>query len=331
MASILITGASGFIGSFLVERALSLGMETWAAVRKGSPRRFLPGEGVNLVELDLDDPEGLRARLSGLRLDYVIHAAGVTKALRREDFFRVNTRGTANLVGALRDLGMPLRRFVFISSLSVFGPAREDRPYREITDGDTPRPNTAYGRSKLMAERYLDGLEGFPSITLRLTGVYGPRDRDYLMMARSISRHVDFSLGRGPQDLTFLYVMDAVEACFLALDRGKVGSKYFISDGGVHSSRAFSDLVRHELGDIRVVRVRAPLWLLRIVAAAAEATGRLTGRVTALNGDKCNILGQRNWRCDTAPAARELGFVPRYPLDEGVALTVRWYRKNHWL
>ena len=331
MKRILVTGASGFIGSFVVEEALKRGFETWAAVRKGSSRRYLQDSRIRFVELDFDDPDGLRERLAAIRPDYVVHAAGATKCLHAADFFRVNTQGTKNLVAAVAATCPGLMRFVFISSLSVSGPVRETVPYTDITAADTPRPDTAYGRSKLEAEHALDGMQGFPFIVLRPTGVYGPREKDYFMMAESIKKHVDFAAGLRPQDLTFIYVKDLVEAVFLALERGNIGSRYLLSDGNVYSSRAFSDLIRRELGNPWLLRIKAPLWLLRIITAAGEGVGRLTGRLTALNNDKYKIMRQRNWRCDIRPAVAELGFSPRYGLAEGVHEAVEWYKENKWL
>ena len=195
MAKILITGASGFIGSFIVEEALRQGMETWAAVRKSSSRLYLQDQRIHFIELNLSSEEDLKKQLTGHSFDYIVHAAGVTKCLHQEDFFRINTEGTKHLVRALIALQMPIKRFVDISSLSVYGPVREHQPYEEIRESDTPQPNTAYGKSKLEAEHFLDTLHDFPYVVLRPTGVYGPRERDYFMMAKSIRQHIDFAVG----------------------------------------------------------------------------------------------------------------------------------------
>ena len=301
---ILITGASGFIGSFIVEEALKRGFETWAAVRKSSSRDFLQDEHIRFIELNLSSEKQLKEQLKDLQFDYVVHAAGVTKCLHKEDFFRINTEGTKNLVRALIDLKMPLKRFVYISSLSIMGAIREEQPYREIREDDKPQPNTAYGKSKLAAEEYLSTLNtqhsAFPYIILRPTGVYGPRERDYFMMAKSIQAHTDFAVGFQQQDITFVYVTDVVQAIFLALEKGETGRKYFLSDGEVYQSSTFSDLIRKELDNPWWIRITAPLWLLR-------------------------------WRCDIRPAQQELGFEPQVKLEEGVRRSIAWYKKNKWL
>ena len=235
---ILITGASGFIGSFIVEEALRRGFETWAAVRGSSSRQFLTDERIHFIELNLSSEEQLCEQLKDHQFDYVVHAAGVTKCLKKADFHRINTEGTQNLVRAIIALKMPLRRFVYISSLSIMGAIREQQPYTEILESDEARPNTAYGQSKLEAEQWLADLPsctgggggGFPYVILRPTGVYGPRERDYFMMAKSIQSHTDFAVGYKQQDITFVYVTDVVQAVFLAMEKGQTGRKYFLSD-----------------------------------------------------------------------------------------------------
>lgn len=331
MEKILITGASGFIGSFIVEEALRRGMEVWAGVRKSSSLAFLSDKRIRLVNLNLADEEQLFEALREVEPHYVVHAAGLTKSLRRDDFYRVNTEGTKNLVRALGRLPQPPRRLVYLSSLSIYGPIREQQPYTEICESDEPRPNTAYGKSKLQAERFLDEECRIPYVVLRPTGVYGPRERDYFLMAKSIKAHSDFAVGFRRQDITFVYVRDVVQAVFLALERGASGRKYFLSDGEVYQSEAFSRLIRRELGNPWCVRLTAPVWVLRAVSWVGERVGRLTGRVSTLNEDKYHIMRQRNWRCDIRPAIEELGYQPEWQLERGVVETIRWYKDNGWI
>lgn len=339
MPRILVTGATGFIGSFIVEEALNKGMEVWAAVRKTSSLEYLRDSRIHRIELNLSSGDDLKNQLKDHPFDYVVHAAGVTKCIHQEDFYRINTEGTKNLVNAIRTLKMPLKRFVYLSSLSIFGPIREQQPYQEITEADTPQPNTAYGKSKLLAEQFLDSIneslkadeEPFPYVILRPTGVYGPREKDYFLMAKSIKGHSDFSVGYKQQDITFVYVQDVVQAVFLAIDYGKTGRKYFLSDGQVYQSSTFSNLIHQALGRPWWIRIKAPIWILRVVTFFGEHIGRMTGKITALNNDKYHILKQRNWRCDIQPAIDELGYHPEYPLELGVPLTIRWYKENKWL
>ena len=330
MPKILVTGASGFIGSFIVEEALRRGWETWAAMRRSSSKQFLQDERIHFIELNLSDEQQLTEQLRPHQFDYVVHAAGVTKCINPDDFHHINTEGTQHLVRALLTLKMPLKKLVYLSSLSIFGAIREQQPYEEIRETDTPQPNTAYGRSKLEAEQWLDRQQ-IPCVTLRPTGVYGPRERDYFLMAKSIKQHSDFAVGYKQQDITFVYVDDVVQAVFLACERGEAGRKYFLSDGEVYQSTTFSDLIREALGHPWWIRITAPIWVLRVVTFFGDLIGRMTGKISALNNDKYHILKQRNWRCDIEPARRELGYEPQVQLEEGVRRTIKWYQDNGWL
>lgn len=338
--TILVTGASGFIGSFIVSEGLAQGHEMWAGVRKSSSRQYLQDERIRFAELNLGNPAELRSQLRALKeqmggrgWDYVVHAAGATKCIKPEDFYRTNTEGTQNLVEALKAEGMKPLRFVFISSLSVFGaikehplPSKEREGawiYEPIRLTDTPHPNTAYGKSKLLAEQYLQKTPDLSWVILRPTGVYGPRERDYMLMAKSIQQHVDFAVGYKPQEITFIYVMDLVKAVFLALKaEGVEGKSYFLSDGGVYHSRRFSDLLQQELGNPWVLHIKAPLWFLKGVCAVSGTVNGWLKKTTTLNLDKYHILSQRNWQCDIRPAQRDLGYEPEWSLERGVKATI---------
>lgn len=338
----MVTGASGFIGSFIVEQALASGFEVWAGVRHTSSRRWLTDSRIRFLELDLTDKTSLLSQLENFksergRFDYVVHAAGLTKARERQEFFDVNTQATANLADVLLELHLIPRRFVYLSSLSVMGAIREKRSpqpdgfnYAPITVSDEPRPNTAYARSKLQAEDYLKGLPNLPLVILRPTGVYGPRERDYFLMARSVARHVDCGAGFAPQEITFIYVKDLVRAVFLACTKAPAGSVFLLSDGNTYSSRAFGRLLQREIGVSRVVRITIPLFLLRLVCAVGGLWAKC-GRLSVFNADKYRILKQRNWRCDIEPARSLLGFRPAFSLEQGVAETVKWYKQQGWL
>ncbi len=331
--TILITGASGFIGSFIVSEALRRGFETWAAVRPTSSRRYLREDGIRFIELDLSNEERLVEQLSGHAFDYVVHAAGATKCRRAEDFYRVNFEGTKNLVSALLRTGMAVKKFVFLSSLSVFGAVRENEPFMPISASDTPRPNTHYGKSKLLAEEFLQSAgERLNYTILRPTGVYGPREKDYFIMVKSVAHRTDLAVGFSRQVLTFVYVDDVVAAVFLALACRTCGGAYFLSDGQSYEAADFSRLIKSALG-LRgpVLRLTLPVCVARAACSACGFFGRLTGTMTALNEDKFHILSQRNWLCDIAPTERDLGYRPAVRLDEGVRRAVEWYKREGWI
>ncbi len=331
---IWITGASGFIGSFLVEEAVKRGFDTWAGVRASSNRAYLKDERIHFLCVDMGNRERLKSQLEEHYrqegyFDYVVHCAGVTKCNHPEDFERVNYEQTRQLFEVLKETGSMPKQLIFISTLSVFGPIHE-QDYRPICEGDTPQPNTAYGKSKRKAEEYLEQSD-MPYVIFRPTGVYGPREKDYFLMAQSIRNHVDFAAGFRRQDLTFVYVKDVVQAVFLAIEKGVTRRAYFLSDGAVYPSRTFSDLIAAELGHPFVIRFKSPLWLLKLISYTAGWIAGQRGKASTLNPDKYRIMKQRNWRCDITPTVEELGYQPQFPLERGVKETVAWYKEEKWL
>lgn len=332
---VLVTGASGFIGSFLVEGGLERGMQVWAGVRKSSSRKYLQEQDIRFAVLDFTDSDHLAEQLQKHKLehggwDYIIHCAGVTKCSDKADFEIGNYWATRHFIETLVRLDMVPERFIYLSSLSVFGPIHE-KDYMPICEQDTPHPNTAYGKSKLYSEEFLFSMEDFPYVIFRPTGVYGPRERDYYLMAESISRHLDIAAGFRRQDITFVYVKDLVKAVYLAIEKKVSRRSYFVSDGKVYNSRTFSDLIRKELGNPWWIRFTCPLPLLKVISFFSEQAAKLFHKGSTLNLDKYKIMKQRNWRCDITPLEKELGYKADYLLDKGVKETIAWYKKEGWL
>ncbi len=332
---ILITGASGFIGSFLVEKALEEGYETWAGVRKSSSREYLKDDRIQFLDLSFGDKNKLKEQLSDFKekygkFDYVVHNAGVTKCLDAEDFDKINFRYTANLIDALREVEAVPDKFVLMSSLSAFGVGDEEN-YTPIKIADTPNPNTAYGKSKLKAECYLRSMDDFPYIILRPTGVYGPREKDYFLMIKTVKSGLDVGAGFKPQHLTFIYVKDLVDAVFLALKTELKNKAYFVADGDVYTDKEYTQLVKQVIEKKHVLSLKVPLWILKTVSIVAESISRITKRPSTLNRDKYIIMKQRNWECDITPLVNDLGFTAKYNLKDGLEESVSWYKENGWL
>lgn len=335
MKSILITGAGGFIGGFLVEEALRRGYDTWAAVRSTTSREYLKDERIHFIELDYTDQDRLEETLRDHmgewgRWDYVVHNLGVTKSTNYLDFEQVNYGYLKALADAMQVTNMTPDVFLLMSSLSVMGPG-DEQTYQPFRSSDVPLPNTYYGVSKLKAETYLQSLEGFPFTIFRCTGVYGPRERDYYLMIKSIKRGFDFSVGFKKQMLTFIYVKDLAVAVMDALDKGPLHRAYFISENQGYTQQEFRKIVCEELGKKFVIPVTCPLWVVKRVCAIAEWIGKVTLKASTLNRDKYKILKQRNWLCDTSDSRRDFGFNPQYSLREGIREAIAWYRQAGWL
>lgn len=330
---ILITGASGFIGGFLVQEALARGYEVWAGVRPSSSRKYLQDKRIHFIYLRYDDKERLIEQLrqvasAGGAWHYVIHNAGVTKTLREADFYRINAFHTHLLIEALAAADCCPRKFLLMSSLSSYGPVNE-YSFRPIRIDDNRNPDSVYGKSKLEAELFVKAQPYFPYVILLPTGVYGPGDRDYLMEIKSIKTGFDLKVGMKPQKITFIYVRDLAVAAFLAIENERVKDRsYFVSDGDVYTDTDFAHIVKKLLNKRFVISLRLPLRMCYLACVFSGIIGRLTGKAMTLNPDKYKILKQRNWVSECDPIRRELGFVPRYNLKEGLAETIRYSEEN---
>jgi len=322
---VLVTGATGFIGSHLVDDLLSKGYEVDALVREGSDLRWLRGKNVGLIRGDLVGEDRLPP-FDGF--DYIYHLGGATRALRGRDFYLINQKGTERLVQAARNI-QGLKRFIYMSSQAAAGPSTDERPR---TERDTPCPVSAYGESKLHGEEaVLNSRDRFHVSILRPCAVYGPRDPYMLELFKIISRGYVPLVGNGPMYFSFCYVKDLVQALLLSLQQDySSGEIFFIADGETYSLDFFSELVSSEL-DVRLRKIHIPVWAAWLYSTAADAWGFVRRRPAYFHRSKYLEAVQRNWVCDIDNAKNKLGFHPGVQLDAGIRITLQWYREIGWL
>lgn len=331
---LLITGASGFIGSFLCEKGLELGYEVWAGIRKSSSKKYLQDPRLNFIELTFEDKEKLRSQILAFnheqgKFDFIIHNAGCTKAPRAEDYRNINFVNTKNFVEILLETGNNPEKFIFTSSLAAYGPGKE-KSTEPVKLSQTPNPINLYGKSKLEAEQFLRSIPELNCIIMRPTGVYGPREKDYFTVFNMINNRFEGYIGSAKQCLTFIYVKDLVRAYFLALEADVRNTSYFLSESEWYYTSDFYALIKRSLNK-KSFRITVPLWIVQIIASINDFIGKLTGRYPTLNNDKLGILKATNWICETAPLKNELNFEPSYTLEKGVQETATWYKKEGWL
>lgn len=322
---VLITGATGFIGGHILHEAIRSDLEVWVAVRPQSNVKKLQGLPIHIIEVDYSSVESLsnlvreHTREHAPAWDYVIHNAGLTKTTKPKQFMQVNALLTKRLLDALCSVPLRPEHFLLMSSMSTYRPPQtKDEIITELTP---QQPNTAYGRSKLEAELYVQA-SGLPYTILQPTGVYGPGDEDYMMAIKSIGRGFNAMAGMTPQYLTFVYGPDVARAALFLIQTPKaIGHKYILSDGEECTDFEFGKLVQKIYGRNFVFHLRVPLWVVRTICELSSLIGSLTGRVTTLNRDKYHILAQRNWRC-SPNAIKELGYKTDYKLKTGLIETI---------
>lgn len=327
---VLVTGASGFVGSTLCEELLRRGYETRALMRRTSSAANLAGASVIPVQGDLRDPASLLEAVKGV--DIIFHVAGVVAARSRADFFAANADGTRHLLAAAKAAGR-LERFVYVSSLAAAGPSRPDRPNVE---SDPCRPVSDYGLSKLAGEQAtLEQRAHLPVCVVRPPAVYGPRDRGVLTFFQAIRLGVLPLLGMeapSPRRYSFLHVDDLVQGIVKAAARTDVrsGEVFYLTGDGEFSWEEAMRLIARGL-ERQAFPVRLPLFALKGAAACCSAYGRAFGKVLPFSLDKMREIEAPAWTCSSRKAKEALGFEPYWELARGLSHTARWYRENGWL
>lgn len=321
---VLVSGANGFVGSHVAERLAAKGVDLRLMLRRSSDTTFLQGVSYERVDVDLREPDTLEEACAGV--DAVVHLAVQTLAPIESQYQEINALGTANLVHAARQAGV--KRFVYISSLAAQGP----NPDRYTLMPDPPRPVSAYGRSKLAGEHAV--LAARPDIDvaiIRLSAVYGQRDKALLPMYRMGKLGVVPVYGDGENLLSWLHVHDAADAIVATtLADTPSGAIYTVSDGGYYT---WKQLV-HSFGRAwgRTPRILyGPPALFKMAGAAGGFVQMLTRKGLSLQGDQIRHMQARYFICDNTLITRDLGWQPRIDLDEGFAQTIAWCRGEGWL
>jgi dihydroflavonol-4-reductase len=322
---VLITGASGFVGTHLTERLLLEGWRVRALVRRSSDTRALVRAGIELVVGDLDDVEALRRAAAGVEV--VIHLAAVTFARSEAEYRRANVEGVRNLVQAVVNSEHRPRRVVYLSSYAACGPAHDGRPRGW---DEPPAPLTAYGRTKLAGEQVLRPLQeqGIEVSILRAPAVYGPGDRALLSYFRLIRWGLAPVPAGGERRLHLVYAPDLAAALVRAADAPP--GTYAVAEPVEHRWSEVVATIARTMGK-RPLRIPLPPLWVRAAAAATETIGGLAGRAVPFNREKAQEMLAQAWTCELSGSEALLPADQATPLAEGIASTIQWYQSQGWL
>lgn len=326
---VLVTGASGFLGGYVVEALKNKGHEVFGAVRKTSDTSILSTLDIVTREMDLERPETMRSALHGM--DAVVHlAAYYTFTGKKELYQKLNVDATRNLLDAC--LAEKVTRFLYCSSTESMGPT-------DGTGDETSpmRPRYEYGRSKEAAEKIVNeyGRKGLQCTILRPSGVYGPRNVEdvsyWFITSYGRSFATKFVVGDGQTHIQFVHASDVAQGFALALDNERsIGQCYIISG---ERSYTYEDVYRilGEITGIDPPRTHIPVWLAKTFIAPVQAFDSLLGRKNFLFRMSTVDSVMENRSYSIAKAKRELGYSPEYDLRQGLTETVQWYRQNGYL
>jgi nucleoside-diphosphate-sugar epimerase len=324
---VFITGATGFVGSFLAESLIEKKYNVRCLVRKQSNLRWIADLDVECYYGTLSDKQSLYKGLENV--DMVFHLAGLTKARTEDEYFEANYTGTKNLIDAVIKVNKKLQRFIHVSSQAAIGPSPSIIP---IDENCKPNPLTYYGKSKLAGEKYvLENKDNLPITILRPPAVYGPRDTDILEFFRTVKTGIIPQLGGTDKYLSLIHVKDLVEGIIRASELKKAeGKTYFITSPKPYP---WSEIAKTTLKVMnkRGFKVPVPLILMKGVALVSEGISTFTKKPALVNNQKIIEMEQDFWTCSPDRAKKDLDFEAKISLEDGIRETIAWYKENRWL
>ncbi len=334
--NVLITGASGFIGSHLIEESITQGYNVFAAVRPSSKINFPNNTDVTVIYLDYQDKEALTNQLVLLkeqygRFDYIIHNAGTTRANTVEEFNIVNNLLPQQFIQALQAASNIPDKFLLISSMASFGPG-DTKTMQPITVHQSKQPISQYGQSKKAISEFLQQQSIVPYTIVYPTAVYGPRDKDFIELVKLINKGYEPYLGLYKQILSMVHVQDLAFAVVSLLKKAANKSEYIVSDTYNYNKKDLGSIIKKILGK-KTLKFSIPVTPVLGIAAITEWIYKVIApkKMPLLTREKINEISCPNWSCEANDVWDTIGAKPRYNLETGLEHTVNWYKENGFL
>ncbi|MBN1756477.1 NAD(P)-dependent oxidoreductase [bacterium] len=321
----LVTGATGFIGSHLVNDLLDRGFEVNITARSSSRLDCLPLTKISTTICDICEPADLRGELKDL--DYLFHLAGLTKAYDPRDYYRVNAESVANLLALCAKECRSLKRFVYLGSLAAMRPS-EGEP---VNENSIPAPVTDYGKSKLEGEKFVRSFQSLLPVTIiNPPLVFGPREGDVFLYFKWAKKGIIPLLSNPQMLFSAIYVKDLNRAVIdAAMSEKAIGETYFVANPEAYSLQYFGDLLCRVMGR-RCIRIRIPGLLLYPAALTNTLFCSMLKKPALLDLQKLRELTQ-SWVCSPEKIKNHLGFQPEYSLQDALRETWEWYKATGWL
>ena len=328
-STVVVTGASGFIGSHLVDHLVQQGCVVHALIRKTSDHRWLnKSDQVKIYTADLEQVQFLP--ISCLKnADYLFHCAGLTKAKTREKYFLGNADACESLYESCAAFGKSLKAIVHLSSLAAAGPSNWGIPSEEEF---LCRPITYYGESKLEGEKIaMKYTPSLPIVVIRPPVVYGPRELNFLTYLKALNKGWKLKIGTVSRELSLVYVADLVRAMVrAALCFPKDERIYYVTDGCSYTWDRVADCAMLTL-DVSAKTLVIPEALLGFAANISEALTWFGSKPALIDRQRVIDMRQISWVASSKLFFESHVFQPEYSLDKGLYETVEWCRKNNWL
>lgn len=325
----LVTGATGFIGSHVVDKLIADGFEVRCLVRKSSNNKWLDSNKVEFIEADFQDKSSLFKAVDGV--DYVFHIAGLNFANKRGDYNIVNTIGTKNLIDAVYAVGKPIKRFLYLSSQTASGPAESlENPVNE----ETPRnPVTAYGLSKKLAEDEVMAYKGkIPFTIIKPPAVIGPRDTAIYGFFKMMYMGFAGLIGLNKKYISVIHSEDLSKGIIAAAQSDNtIDQTYMLANDDFYHWDYISDVFKEQMNKSFYLKVKIPDPIVLALGAVVGFSFEIFGKQSKFNYDKAIDFTREYWTCSSDKAKRDFGFSQSLSFEDGVKQTFQWYKQNKWL
>lgn len=334
---VLVTGATGFIGSHLVQELVKTGASVTCLVRPTSDISPLEAFNLSFALGDIKDRDSLTDPTSNA--DVVFHLAAALDSFDPQDYYNLNVGGTRNLVEACAEHDSP-PVFIHVSSLAAAGPSRAEQPR---TERDPPSPISHYGRSKLASEEILRAwAHKVPITIIRPPIVFGERDKDVYQMFQWIKYGLHLIPTPRGSCYSLIHAADLSKGLLRAaregeridgasaLDPSGRGLYYFAYDQ--HPSYGeLGKIIATSLGRSTVRLIRVPPPLTWMIATIYEIGARIRRKPSIVSFDKARDGFAGSWTCTGDKAEKQLGFKSEKTLEQRMRQTAQWYLDNGWL
>ncbi len=323
----LVTGASGFVGSHLVDLLLQKGYEVRALVRKTSSLKWLEGKNVEIHDCGFFDKEGLKTAVNNC--DLIFHVAGVVRAKTPKEFYKGNVETTKNLLEAILETGTKIEKLLVVSSFAANGPAKDETGAKE---DDEPHPISQYGKSKLEEEKLVRKYFDKMHVTIvRPPAVYGERETDIYLFFKTFKSGIMTMVGFDKKLVSLVHVADLVEGIYLAATSENTdGETFYIGSEKFYTWDEIGDATAKAFGK-DAVRIRIPHSVVYVIGAIAQFFSLFSKRPATFNFEKAREFVQKYQICDTTKAVKKLGYRQKVSLESGIKRTVDWYKEMKWL
>lgn len=332
---ILVTGATGFIGSHLTERLAKEGHKIKVLIRNSDLEKSSRKETLELLKKlnvepyfgDLMDKYSLEGAVKDI--DAVFHLAAIARpmAIPKGLYFKINEEGTKNLLEACKKENGKIKKIIIMSSISAIGPTRDGNPVNEQTK---PLPVDVYGWSKLAQEKiafeYIKKYK-MPIVLLRPPMVFGPRDFEILKLFKQISKGF-FPIRSKNKGMEFLYVENLAKACLCALKYGKKGEVYHISNGEHYSINEIIHAIE-KANNKKISSIHFPNWIFVFAGGLVEICSKMIGMHPPFKHDTVTWMTKKFWYSDISKAKKGLKYVPKFSLEEGIKKTLDYYKEKN--